>query len=135
MAQIVIMKLSEVENLRIEAEFNVLSKKYSFSGKYKGINIISQIQYGTSDELNEENRGYPILRLNEFDGLFIDKPAKYCDSINKEEFEDLRLKKGDVLICRTNGNPQFVGKSAIVMEDTEYAYASYLFKVRTKKTF
>lgn len=133
MAQIAILKLSEVENLRIEAEFTVLSKKYNFIGKYKGIDVISKIQYGTSNELNEENKGFPILRLNEFDGLFIDKPAKYCDLISKKEFEELKLKTGDVLICRTNGNPQLVGKSAIVMEDTEFAYASYLFKVRTKK--
>jgi very-short-patch-repair endonuclease/restriction endonuclease S subunit len=44
----------------------------------------------------------------------------------------LKLKKDDVLICRTNGNPNLVGRSALVAEDTEFAYASYLFKIRPK---
>jgi len=35
-----------------------------------------------------------------------------------------------VLICRTNGNPKLVGKSAIVPTDYDYAFASYLFRVR-----
>lgn len=133
MAQTAIVKLSGVENLRLEAEFNVLSQKYNFKKRYQGIDIIDKIQYGTSKELNEEKLGYPILRLNEFDGLFIGKPSKYCNLITEEEFQELKLKKGDVLICRTNGNPELVGRSAIVLENTEFAYASYLFKVRTKE--
>ena len=42
----------------------------------------------------------------------------------------MTLKKGDVLICRTNGNPKLVGKAAIVPKDVEYAFASYLFRIR-----
>lgn len=70
------------------------------------------------------------MRLNEFCGLFIDKPAKYCNVIDQITFNTLKLKKDDVLICRTNGNPKLVGKAALVPKDYEYAYASYLFKVR-----
>jgi restriction endonuclease S subunit len=127
------MKLSEIENLRYEPEFCVASQKYNFKKSVPGIEIIENIQYGTSDELNEIQKGYPVLRLNEFDSIFIDKPTKYCNKISRDEFEALRLKQGDVLICRTNGNPDLVGKSAIVLEDSEFAYASYLFKVRTKQ--
>jgi len=119
--------------LRMEAEFyssNILAKDFFTSGS----DIIDFVQYGTSKELNEEKIGYPTLRLNEFDSFFIEEPAKYCDKIDENTFENLKLKKGDVLICRTNGNPKLVGKSAIVMKDYPYAYASYLFKIRPKKS-
>lgn len=71
-----------------------------------------------------------MLRLNEFNYSFISAPAKYCNLIDESTYQDLRLKKGDVLICRTNGNPKYVGKSALVAKDYDYAFASYLFRVR-----
>ncbi len=61
---------------------------------------------------------------------FISKPAKYCDLLDAQTYQSLKLKKDDVLICRTNGNPKLVGKSAIVPADYNYAFASYLFRVR-----
>ena len=117
---------------RLEAEFynsNSLLNVYCFSGK----EIIDFVQYGTSKELNEEKRGFPTLRLNEFDSFFIKSPQKYCDKIDNDTFQSLALKKGDVLVCRTNGNPKLVGKSAVVPEDLDYAFASYLFRIRPKK--
>ena len=118
---------------RLEAEFfnSVSFFKDIF---YTGKEIIDFIQYGTSKELNENNSGFPTLRLNEFNDLFIKYPAKYCDKIDVETYQHLKLKINDVLICRTNGNPKLVGKSAIVLEDCEYAFASYLFRVRPVKT-
>ena len=119
-------------NIRFEAEF-YNSKTGLNDNFFYGKDIIDFVQYGTSNELNEDNLGYPILRLNEFDSNFIGIPSKYCNSITQDIFENLRLLKNDVLICRTNGNPKYVGKSAIVMKDTQFAYASYLFKIRPKK--
>ncbi len=114
---------------RLEAEFynstSSLTSKY-----YTGAEIVDFVQYGTSKELNEEKRGYPTLRLSEFESLFIKSPEKYCDKIDNTTYQSLSLRKGDVLICRTNGNPKLVGKSAIVLENYDYAFASYLFRIR-----
>ncbi len=115
--------------LRLEAEFYISDSK---SLELTGAEIIDFVQYGTSKDLNEEKKGYPTLRLNEFNGLFVGKPSKYCNLINPETFDALKLKKGDVLICRTNGNPKLVGRSAIVQRDFDYAFASYLFRIRPK---
>lgn len=93
--------------------------------------MVDIIQYGTSEELNDDKSGYPILRLNEFDYVFIKEPARYCDKITEQEYIELQLKQDDVLICRTNGNPDLVGRSAVVMENESYAFASYLFRIRT----
>ncbi|RXE57626.1 restriction endonuclease subunit S [Acetivibrio mesophilus] len=129
------MRLSDILSLsdisRLESEFYV-AKTLNCDKGFLGKDILSFVQYGTSEELNEDNCGYPVLRLNEFDSNFIGVPSKYCSKLNEITFEELRLKKGDVLICRTNGNPKLVGKSAIVLEDTTYAFASYLFRIRPK---
>ena len=132
--EVSVLKISEVKNnndlFRLEAEYNInygMQNKTALTGK----DIISFSQYGTSKELNEEEKGFPVLRINEFNDFFIGTPTKYCDKIDYETFKSLQLKKGDVLISRTNGNPNLVGKAAIVMEDMNYAYASYLFKIRT----
>ena len=111
----------------MEAEF-FTAVKHSFRSVI-GEKAVVFSQYGTSEELNEQGKGYPVLRLNEFDSAFIGRPAKYCE-LSSAEFAELQLRDGDVLICRTNGNPKLVGKSALVPKDYQYAFASYLFRVR-----
>lgn len=127
--------ISDVRNsdiLRMEAEF-YNSVALPFSNTIKASKAIMFSQYGTSKELNEEKLGFPILRLNEFNTSFISFPAKYCSLLDYETYLSLQLKKDDVLICRTNGNPKLVGKSALVPKDYNYAFASYLFRVRPNR--
>lgn len=129
---VAIVNLSAIEhNFRIEAEFYTKSNRTGTT--LRGVDIIAISQYGTSKELNDKDIGFPVLRLNEFEQMFAGKPAKYCDLLDEKEFDALKLKRNDVLICRTNGNPKYVGKSAIVMEDTSYAFASYLFRIKTNE--
>ena len=62
-------------------------------------------------------------------------PDKYCSLLDIDAYHGLQLKKDDVLICRTNGNPKFVGRSAIVPKDYDYAFASYLFRIRPNRKY
>lgn len=117
---------------RLEAEF-YNADIMPYSSVVSGEKAILFSQYGTSKELNEIKSGYPILRLNEFNLAFISNPAKYCDLLDEETYLSLKLKKDDVLICRTNGNPKLVGKSAIVPRDYDYGFASYLFRIRPNR--
>lgn len=114
----------------MEAEFYT-SKGFSF-GSVSGVDAIVSSQYGTSDELNEQRAGYPVLRLNEFDLAFIGMPAKFAN-LTDDDISSLRLAKDDVLICRTNGNPHLVGRSALVPRDYDFVFASYLFRVRPRR--
>lgn len=123
-----LQKVKGNKELRLESDFWI-KEKGQFNS-VKGTIVEAFSQYGTSKELNEDGNGYPILRLNEFDSFFIHEPAKYCDIIDAETFNSLKLKKDDVLICRTNGNPKYVGKAALVPQDYEYAFASYLYRIR-----
>ena len=129
--EIYISEPLNTELFRLESEFYT-AETFELDKWFIGSEIIDFVQYGTSEELNEEFNGYPILRLNEFDSAFIGNPSKYCNLIDKSTYESLKLKKDDVLICRTNGNPKLVGKSALVPQNYEFAYASYLFKIRPK---
>lgn len=120
--------IQATDYFRLEADYftaqNLQENNIDSAVKY-----INRVQYGTSEFLNKEKNGYPILRLNEFETYFIKEPAKYCDIISQQQFEDLKLHKGDVLVCRTNGNPDLVGRAAVIMEECDYAFASYLFRV------
>ena len=118
----------ETDYFRLEAEY-YNSTSIKASNYYKGSDIEHEIQYGTSKRCDETLGGIPVLRLNELSDGFISTPQKYCHILSNEEYEKLRLNKGDVLIIRTNGNPSLVGKAAVVLENTEYAFASYLFRV------
>jgi len=125
-------KLSEVfahPEARAEAEF-YLAPNGVLKNFVQGEVAIPFAQYGTSDELNEEEIGFPVLRLNEISNGFIKEAEKHCALLTAADFENLQLKKGDVLVCRTNGNPRLVGMSGLVMEDAPVAFASYLFRVR-----
>jgi type I restriction enzyme, S subunit len=131
-----IIQKSQLEGaMRLDAEYYNPAVRIDFSkGAWNKVSdVLDFVQYGTSEDLNEDGLGFPTLRLNEFDEVFIEKPQKYCNGISEKIAQELELKKDDVLICRTNGNPKLVGKSAIVMSDNKYIFASYLFRVRTKK--
>lgn len=132
MAKLVQTNLSmTMTNKRLEPDFFINDQKMKVSIT-NCASVISFCQYGTSKDLNDNGVGFPILRLNEFDGYFVNEyPSKTCSYINQEIFESLSLKKGDLLVCRTNGNPELVGKTAIVLDDLQIAFASYLFRIRT----
>ncbi len=117
---------------RLEAEY-YNSKSLPSQNSMRGKDVINAVQYGTSKVCDEDPNGYPVLRLNELDNGFIKKPNKYCHILSCDEFEKLKLNVGDVLIIRTNGNPDLVGQAAVVLEDVNYAFASYLYRITTNK--
>ena len=120
--------MRSTDYFRLEAEyFN--AQTVTLAERLKGEDIIRGVQYGTSKLCDEDRGGYPVLRLNELENCFINEPKKFCHLLSDSEFEALRLKKGDVLVIRTNGNSDLVGRAAVVMEDSYYAFASYLFRV------
>ena len=127
-------RVIENDIVRMESEF-YNSDTVSYKNTVNASQIIDFSQYGTSKELNEIGKGYPVLRLNEFNYSFISHPDKYCSLLDMDTYRSLQLKKDDVLICRTNGNPKFVGRSAIVPKDYDYAFASYLFRIRPNRKY
>lgn len=92
--------------------------------------IVSGLKYGSSEKSDYEYKGTPILRiLNIGDGVIDFSDLKYMSEELKnsshEVFED------DILIIRSNGSRDLVGKCALVPKLQErYAYASFLIRVK-----
>lgn len=85
-------------------------------------------QYGISEEMNENNEGYPILRMGNLQSGMIDFfDIKYV-ILPEKKFQQFRLNKGDILFNRTNSF-ELVGKTAIFEGDMECCFASYLVKI------
>lgn len=92
----------------------------------------TDIRYGTSQASSERGWGNPVLRIPNVvgDQLTLDDLA-YVD-LRSVEVERLALSDGDLLLVRTNGNPNYVGRSAVFRAPDErtWVYASYLIRVR-----
>lgn len=110
-------------NSRLKEEVNIGS---SFS---KLDNFLTDIRYGTSKKGNTEGKGVPVLGIPN-----VVQEKLLLDSLNYSELEgkelsSCTLNKGDIVIVRTNGNPEYTGKSALYNIDENHAFASYLIKI------
>jgi type I restriction enzyme S subunit len=95
--------------------------------------VAGGFMYGTSVDCNTESTGIPVLRIpNISKGYLNIEDLKYA-KLSKQEEENYLLKDNDILIVRTNGNPQLVGRCALIKGDGKFMFASYLIKVTPQK--
>ena len=85
--------------------------------------------YGTSEKTTDDETGTPILRMGNIQhGRLDTSDLKYLH-LNEKDREKLLLRKGDILVNRTN-SAELVGKCAVFELEEEYAFASYLIRLR-----
>jgi type I restriction enzyme, S subunit len=94
---------------------------------------LEEVQYGSSSKaiLQPAPGLLPLLRIpNVIGGKINFTELVWLDAT--EEFEKYRLAQGDVLIVRTNGNPDYVGRTAVYEGSSfdECLFASYLIRLR-----
>ncbi|APG16352.1 hypothetical protein A3780_01780 [Kosakonia radicincitans] len=96
--------------------------------------IAEDIRYGTSKKCSESEGETAVLRIpNIGTGYVISNNLKYAD-FEPKELSALALSEGDLLLIRSNGSVDLVGKVAVISErDTKYLYAGYLIRVRLDK--
>ena len=94
-----------------------------------------ETRYGTSRRCSRKPHGSPVLRIpNVVDGQVNLMDLKWCDQLSYGELEKLSLQDGDVLVVRTNGSRDLVGRCAVFEEqDRPFAYASYLIRIRPNR--
>lgn len=101
--------------------------------------IVEEFRYGTSNKSFPS--GKPALRIPNVIGNSIDLTDLKFVPVSDIDFERLRLRSGDVLFVRTNGNPEYIGRSAVFdsslvqksgFDPGEFIYASYLIRARPK---
>jgi type I restriction enzyme S subunit len=106
--------------------------------KWEQLGTLVETRYGTSVSANSTaESGAAVLRIPNVMGGEVDtEDLKYVD-LSHAELKRLRLTTADVLIVRSNGNPEYVGRSAPITEDvakSAMVYASYLIRLRTDTT-
>lgn len=91
-------------------------------------NITISSDYGTSESTNS-NSGIPVLRMgNMKDGKIDTNDLVYLD-LNKDQFDKLKLNKGDILFNRTNSY-DLVGKVSLFNIEGDYICASYIVRFK-----
>ena len=100
---------------------------------------VQEFRYGTSNKSGPT--GLPALRIPNVNGGSLDLNELKTVVVDDAEFERLRLRDGDVLFVRTNGNQDYVGRCAVFREAsvaatefsaTSFIYASYLIRARLR---
>ena len=88
-------------------------------------------RYGTSRRCDAGASAAPVLRIpNVVRGRISLDNLRYCE-LSNEELERFRIDSGDILVVRTNGSPDLVGRCAVhVDSDRSFAFASYLIRLR-----
>lgn len=93
--------------------------------------LLADIRYGTAKKCRPDVAGTPVLRIPNVVGGDIDLVDLKFTELTEKELEKLSLREGDVLIVRSNGSANLVGRGAIVTADAVgMAYAGYLIRLR-----
>jgi len=93
--------------------------------------LLEDIRYGTAKKCWPDGEGTAVLRIPNVVGGEVDLTDLKFTSLTKKELEKLSLREGDILIVRSNGSANLVGRGAIVASDAVgMAYAGYLIRLR-----
>jgi type I restriction enzyme S subunit len=94
--------------------------------------ITNEFRYGTNQKCNDEagEGSVPVLRIPNVIGGQIDWSDIKHAALPAKEREKTRLRVGDLLFVRTNGNPDYIGRCAYFDAQTDASYASYLIRAR-----
>ena len=95
---------------------------------------VNDFTYGTAAKSSREIGGSPILRIpNVAAGCLSFDDMKFA-VLPERERQKLSLRLGDILIVRSNGSPELVGRSAMVEQPAVgMAFAGYLIRARARQ--
>lgn len=93
--------------------------------------IALSMRYGTSTKCEYAALGVPVLRIPNVSGGAISLDDIKFGPLTEGEIRDLALSVGDLLMIRSNGSLDIVGRSAVVTTEADgMAFAGYLVRLR-----
>lgn len=92
--------------------------------------LLTLLQYGTSEKTSEATEGLPVIRMGNIQGgAVVPNRLKYLVA-SKQDIARYKLERGDILINRTNST-ELVGKAGLFALDGDFLFASYLIRLKT----
>src|SRR3990167_8652976 len=130
-----IIQKSQLEGAhRLDAEYYQPEYFIDFTkGNWRPIGEVLELcQYGLSQAMNDERKGYPIFKMDNIEyGFLFDDDVRFAD-ISELIFNQFKIKKDDVFFNRVNSE-EFVGRTGIYKFDSlKSVFASYLIRARVK---
>ena len=94
--------------------------------------IVDSVVYGTSSKCSyDSNQNSAILRIPNISLGYVDDSDLKYTNLSESEKNELSLKENDLLVIRSNGSPEIVGKMVYVPKKYEnFCYAGYLIRLR-----
>jgi type I restriction enzyme, S subunit len=92
--------------------------------------LASESGYGTSAKCSVGGPGAPVVRIPNLVNGQIDMRNEKRVADEGTDVSRLMLRAGDLLIVRTNGSRDLIGRCAVVQVGVEAAFASYLIRFR-----
>lgn len=123
----------EAEALPLAELSEVFNRKAKERGTIRLENLITEAGYGSSEKCDVERAdgATPVLRIPNVASERINLADLKYVRLNQRDSERLLLSEGDVLVVRTNGSLELVGRSAVVPKlDEPFAFASYMIRLR-----
>lgn len=94
---------------------------------------VEDIRYGTAQKCAYEGGPTGVIRIPNISGSGIDLSDLKSSSFSHAELKKLSLNAGDIVLIRSNGSVDLVGKSAVVTEREQgLLFAGYLIRIRLK---
>jgi type I restriction enzyme S subunit len=129
-------ELDRVSVLSKKIRESVFAQEFSVSHDHTlGLGeALEDIRYGTSKKC-DYGEGVPVLRIpNIQSGQIKAEDLKFAE-FGQDEMSKLALRQGDILVIRSNGSRDLVGKSAVVGEAAAgMLYAGYLIRLRLDRS-
>jgi len=94
--------------------------------------LLKDIRYGTAKKSTyDKNVGLPVIRIPNIVDRRVDPTDLKYGHLDEQEIETLSLRDGDVLVIRSNGSLDLVGRAAVVGPEVQgYLFAGYLIRLR-----
>jgi type I restriction enzyme S subunit len=96
--------------------------------------FLEDARYGTSQKCDTNPvGGVPIVRIpNIARGILDLSDLKYAH-VDPKELRSVMLEQGDIVVCRTNGSLDLIGKAAVIPKlGMPLGFASYLIRLRMR---
>lgn len=130
-------KIRKLSHLSLHPDFR-WDSQYLSCEPYKNKNlqytpigdVLTASQYGVSIEMNEDNIGTKIYRMNEIGNMLCARNILKYAELNDNQIASYKLEDRDVLFNRTNSRA-FVGRTGIFRKfsDEDVVFASYLVRI------